>query len=73
MTICPQCQGKGWLRLGTGWPTECDDCTPTKIVRGKVSLDKAKVAAIERARKPEPSIAPKRYIGCGTTEHFEIG
>jgi hypothetical protein len=70
-TICPQCHGKGWLRLTTGWPIECDDCVPTKVVKGKVTLDKQRIAAIERAKKHDSQPAPSRYIGCGTTEHFE--
>jgi hypothetical protein len=69
MTTCPKCQGRGWLTHNS-WPVECMDCTPTKIVRGKVTLDKSKVAAIERAKHHEQSIAPQRYQGNGTTHYF---
>jgi hypothetical protein len=71
-TLCPACHGKGWLRLSTGWPIECDDCTPTKTVKGRVTLDKAKVAALERARKPLETVAPCRYVGAGATHHYVI-
>ena len=70
MTSCPRCQGRGWLPRN-GWPVECDDCVPTKLVKGKVTLDKQRIAAIERAKKPEQTYAPKHYVGGGTVQYFD--
>lgn len=60
---CPECRGRGWVHRN-GWPNECEACTPTKTVRGKVVLDKQRVAAVLRkGYQPMRAI----YQGNGTT------
>lgn len=54
---CATCRGKGWVQH-RGWPQECPECCPTKIVRGKVTLDKAALAA--KARRQEDKAPPVR-------------
>lgn len=72
LRICSQCQGKGWITRND-WPTECEVCTPTKTVKGRVVLDAKRQAALLSPPK-QPSIpvytpSKAKYQGAGTTSY----
>jgi hypothetical protein len=56
---CPTCQGRGWVRHND-FPTECSECTPTKLVKGKVVLDAKAQAALLKRRKDDNVVLLKQ-------------
>jgi hypothetical protein len=72
---CTTCQGKGWVYRTGGWPAECTDCTPTKVVKGRTVLD---IQAVKRkALDAQPRPLPVAYtpmkrvkINCSTHQYF---
>jgi len=55
---CRECAGKGWVKFND-WPVECPKCCPTKVVRGRIVIDKGRVTALTERRKPIPVIKPR--------------